>query len=246
MRIPKPKSSTDQLPASVPPPSMQPPVGEVQRPRRDEAHPSCLHPHPSPLQERERTKEASGSAAPSRAGAPSQLPVPGSPAQLEVLRRAGEEDVLQQSLPRRSPVPFDVRESQTHSQNSCKRDVKHSPYQTPTSWASRGERPSASRALSSQPRFNNPHLWQGWGEERIHFQRIIQLIICSSETLFPIPPRLHFETALTFCTLTPLCHQRFQQKRRVRQRRCTPTQDNPATTQHSPHPHKLPLDTTAV
>lgn len=35
-------------------------------------------------------------------------------------------------------------------------------------------------------------------------------------------PPLHFEMALTLLTLTPLCHQHVQQKRRLWQRRCTP------------------------
>lgn len=106
-------------------------------------HPRCRL---SPLQQRGRTKTApfSPTASPLQPGG--ALPAPagagggsgsqprtrkpctaGSSLQGRRREHSSTASPARQSAAQSSPLPFDVHESQTRSQNSCKRDVKHLP-----------------------------------------------------------------------------------------------------------------------
>lgn len=118
-------------------------------------------------------------------------------------------------------MPFDVHESQTHSQNSCKRDVKHSPYQPPGCRAGGGERTSAAEPSPLSPD-STIHIYGKGGERKEYiFRGLYNSSFAHRSLSFPSTPALR-DGSYTFLSLTPLCCQHSQQKRRVWQCRCTP------------------------
>lgn len=213
----------------------------------DEAHPSCLHPRPPPLQERERTREASGSTAPSRARGPSQLPVLGSSAQLEVLHRAGEEDASTKASPGEARCPL-MSMNHRHALKIPVNEMSNTHHTKPQPPGPAEE----STHLPAEPSPLSPdstlHIYGKGGERKEYiFRGLYNSSFAHQRLSFPSPPSLrdgsyflHPRTAVPPPFPTKEKGSPTQMHLRPR------AQDNPATTQRSPHPHKLPLDTTAV
>lgn len=87
-------------------------------------------------------------------------------------------------------MPFDVHESQTRSQNSCKRDVKHSPYQPPGSRAGGGERTSAAEPSPLSPD-STIHIYGKGGERKEYiFRGLYNSSFAHQSLSFPSPPAL--------------------------------------------------------